>query len=123
MTEVTPVRQTDAELAGVSTETPIEAPKTTSVETPVPKSLEVRKEAMSRLIQSQIAGGSRIESQSDTQAVLVKGHRPNHMLHFVIGLFTLGTWWLVWAGIALFGGEKREVASVDEWGNSSIQRL
>jgi hypothetical protein len=114
------VQETD-ETVGVPTE--VLVPETTPIEAPVPKSLEVRKEALARMIQSQIAGGARIESQSDTQAVLVKGHRTNHMLHFFIGLFTLGLWWIVWAGIALFGGEKREVASVDEWGNSSLQRL
>ena len=113
MTEVMPSRPTDG-----SAKTLV-----TPVIEPTPKSVEVRKEALSRLLQSQIATGFRIESQSDTQAVLVKGHRPNNLLHFIVGIFTAGLWWLVWAGIALFGGEKREMASVDEWANASIQRL
>ena len=46
-----------------------------------------------------------------------------HILHFVIGLFTLGIWWLVWVALALFGGEKRMSVGVDEWGNTNVQEL
>lgn len=87
------------------------------------KTSDERKELLARAIQTQIAGGARVESQSDYQAVLIKGSKPNHLLHFFIGFLTFGLWWLVWAGIAIFGGEKRTVAQVDEFGNVSVQRL
>jgi hypothetical protein len=90
---------------------------------PARKSADERKEALARLVTAQVANGARVESQSDYQAVLVHGHRLNNTLHLILTLVTLGVWGIVWLLLALFGGEKREVASVDEWGNSSIQRL
>jgi hypothetical protein len=100
--------------------TPVPPPATSA---PARKSADERKEALARAIHTQVAQGARVESQSDFQAILVTGHRPNHLLHFFIGLVTLGIWWLVWIGIALAGGEKRMAVSVDEWGNTNIQRL
>jgi hypothetical protein len=54
---------------------------------------------------------------------MVKGKPVNNVLHFFIGLFTLGVWWLVWIVLALTGGEKREMLTVDEWGNVAVQKL
>lgn len=93
------------------------------METPSKKTSDERKELLARALQGQVASGCRIESQSDFQAVLVKGHRPNHVLHFIIGIFTLTVWWFVWAAIAIFGGEKRQMVTVDEFGNVNVQRL
>ena len=59
----------------------------------------------------------------DYQAILVKGHRPNHLLHLVLTIVTLGVRGIVWLGVIAFGGEKRMSASVDEWGNTNIQYL
>ena len=59
----------------------------------------------------------------DYQAILVKGHRPNHLLHLVLTIVTLGVRGIVWLGVIAFGGEKRMSASVDEWGNTNIQNL
>lgn len=87
------------------------------------KSAEERKEALARAIHTQVAQGARVESQGDYQAILVKGHRPNHLLHFVIGIFTLGLWWFVWLGVVVLGGERRMSVNVDEWGNTNVQKL
>ena len=87
------------------------------------KSSDERKELLSRQVASMLSQGRRIESQSDYQAVLVYGHRPNHILHLILTFLTLGAWGLVWLGLAFLGGEKREVIQVDEWGNSSVSRL
>lgn len=100
---------------------PAAAEKTTSA--PTHKSADERKQLLAQTIQTQVAGGARVESQSDFQAVVVRGHRPNHTLHFIVGLFTLGIWWLVWIGIAIFGGEKRKMITVDEFGNVTVQKL
>jgi len=52
-------------------------------------------------------------TRTDTQAILVAGHRPNHLLHFFLGVFTLSLWWIfVWLPIAIFGGEKRIVLAL-----------
>lgn len=90
---------------------------------PARKTPDERKEALARAIHTQVAQGARVESQSDFQAILVTGHRPNHVLHLILGFLTLGLWWLVWLGLAIFGGEKRMSVSVDEWGNTNVQRL
>lgn len=87
------------------------------------KSPEERKEMLARAVHTQVSQGARVESQSDYNAVLVKGHRPNHVLHFFIGLVTLGVWWIVWIVLAIIGGEKRMAVTVDEWGNTAVQKL
>ena len=87
------------------------------------KSSDERKEALGRAIHTQVAQGARVESQGDYQGILVTGHRPNHMLHLVLTIVTLGLWVFVWLGIIAFSGEKRMSASVDEWGNTNLQNL
>jgi hypothetical protein len=87
------------------------------------KSPDERKEALARAIHTQVTQGARVESQSDYQAVLVRGHRPNHILHLVLSIVTLGLWLFVWLGVIAFGGEKRMFTTIDEWGNTNIQNL
>lgn len=68
---------------------------------------------------TQIAlGNRRIESQTDDQAVIVRGRPVNHMLHLILTLIT-GVWAIVWLVVVLLGGEKREAISVDEFGTIS----
>lgn len=87
------------------------------------KSDAERKALLANTLQGQVASGSRIESQGDFQAVVVKGHRVNHLLHFLIGLLTLGIWWLVWIVLAITGGEKRQMITVDQFGNVFVQKV
>lgn len=83
---------------------------------------EERKAILAEKIQKNVVNGARVESQSDFQAVLVQGHRPSHLLHFFIGIFTFGIWWIVgWLPIALFGGEKRALLVVDEYGKATVR--
>ncbi|HSS41279.1 MAG TPA: hypothetical protein VLK37_01870 [Solirubrobacterales bacterium] len=82
-----------------------------------------RKGLLANTLQGQVANGARIESQGDFQAVVVRGHRVNHLLHFLIGIFTLGLWWLVWIVLAITGGEKRQMISVDQFGNVFVQKV
>lgn len=91
-------------------------------ETIIKKSAEQRKELLARAVASEIRQGWRIESQSDYQAVIVKGSKPNHILHLILTLVTLGLWAIVWIALAIFGGEKRGVIEIDEYGNTNIQR-
>ncbi len=78
---------------------------------------------MARQIASLITQGRRVESQSDFQAVLVQGHRVNHVLHLIMTLITLGVWAIIWLAMVFLAGEKREGVQVDEWGNPTISRL
>jgi hypothetical protein len=87
------------------------------------KSAEERKELLARTVAAQVAGGARVESQSDFQAVIVKGKPVNHVLHLILSLVTLFTWAIVWIALAIFGGEKRSMVTVDEYGNASVQKV
>ena len=87
------------------------------------KSVDERKQILSRQIGSLLTQGRRVESQSDFQAVLLRGHAVNHVLHLIITLVTLGLWVIVWIALVALGGEKRELVQVDEWGNPTIARL
>jgi hypothetical protein len=87
------------------------------------KSSEERKELLARTISGQIANGSRVESQSDFQAVVVKGKPVNHVLHLILTLVTFLLWSPVWIAMAIFGGEKRAMVTVDEYGNAAVQKV
>lgn len=82
-----------------------------------------RKAILSQQLQGAVARGLRIESQSEFQAVLVKGKPINHTLHAILTIFTCLLWGIVWAVIAATGGEKREMIVVDEFGNVQHQNL
>ena len=83
---------------------------------------EERKAILAQRVATEVSLGKRIESQTDTMAVLVKGKRVNHLLHFLVGFPTVGLWWIVWAFLAITGGEKREVITVDDYGNLISQK-
>ena len=82
-----------------------------------------RKQRLAKQLQMSVAQGGRVESQGDTEAVLVFGKPVNHTLHAIISIFSCGLWLLVWLIIAVTGGEKRQMITVDEWGNVAVQRL
>ncbi len=87
------------------------------------KSSEERKRLLAATVQSEVVQGARVETQQDYQAVLVFGKAVNNLLHFLVGVFTCGAWWLVWIGIAIFGGEKRVMVVIDEYGNVLRQKI
>ena len=87
------------------------------------KTSEERKELLARHLASLLTQGRRIESQSDFQAVLVIGRPVNHVFHIIATLVTIGLWGIVWLSMVGFGGERRELMRVDEWGNTSISKL
>lgn len=75
---------------------------------------EDRREALAGRIAHWVSTyGYRVESQTDIQAVIVRGRRPNHLLHLILTVLTLGAWGIVWLCLAIFGGETRRTLSVD----------
>lgn len=86
-------------------------------------SADQRKRMLAEAIQRQVVQGGRVESQSDFQAVVVSGQRPNHTLHAILTLFTCGFWGIVWIVIAFTGGERRTMITVDDYGNLLVQQL
>lgn len=61
-------------------------------------------------------GGYRVESQTETDATLVKGKNTSHGLHLFLSIITGGLWLLVWPVIWFLNREKRVFLSVDEYG-------
>ncbi|RVW02305.1 hypothetical protein [Rhodococcus spongiicola] len=74
-------------------------------------------------ISSEVARGARVESQTDTNAIVVTGSKPNHVLHAIITLFTCGFWGLVWIVLAIMLREHRIALTVDPYGHVLRQEL
>jgi len=98
-------------------------PQPTGAQASARKTAEERKELLARTLTTQIASGARVESQSDFQAVVLKGKPVNHTLHLIITLLTVGLWAPVWIALAIFGGDKRSMLTVDEYGNAAVQKV
>jgi hypothetical protein len=99
------------------------APLPESVVEPGLLAPEARKELLGRTVAAQIATGARVQSQSDYQAVVVNGRPINHVLHLILCILTIFLWAPVWVCLAIFGGEKRAMITVDEYGNVAIQKV
>ena len=84
---------------------------------------EDRRERLARQIAFLVPQGRRVQSQSDYQAVLVRGKSVNHILHLILALVTAGFWVIIWLALVVFGGEKREIVSVDEFGNVIVSKV
>jgi hypothetical protein len=109
----------DATPAAASPQTPpTEAAPTPTAPVPeLQKSLDARKADLDAALARFGAEGWRIENRSEFQATIAKGHRINHVLHLLLTILTLGFWAIVWIFLAIFGGEKRQLVTVDDFGN------
>jgi hypothetical protein len=101
-----------------------ETPGPTSDSPPAPTrtseaglSVDQRKATLDRALQVQETQGWRIEARSDFQATIAKGKPLNNKLHLLLTIFTVGVWGIVWASLAISGGVKRRVITIDEYGN------
>lgn len=70
--------------------------------------------------------GWRLQSVGVNTAVMVSGggHKPNHVLHAILSLFTCGGWLLAWLIIVLVASKEAEkslLILVDEAGHVSYQ--
>lgn len=93
---------------------------TTTVPTPIaptPITIEQRRLILASKVAAQVRKGWTVESQTDYQATLTKGHRPNHLLHLILTVLTLGLWAIVWIVVALTNRVKHKVITVDEFGH------
>jgi hypothetical protein len=77
--------------------------------TPEHASPAVAKEPLPEQIQRLVINGWRVESQTDQMALMVKGRRPEHILHFVLTMLTFGFWAIVWIFLAISRREDRMV--------------
>lgn len=75
-----------------------------------------RKEKLGQELQRWLAQGWRIESHSDYFASIVKGKKPNHILHLILTLVTMGLWGFIWLVLVLTMGEQRKTIQIDAYG-------
>jgi hypothetical protein len=78
---------------------------------------DARREALARAVANNLKSGWRVESQTEYSATMAKGHRPNHVLHLILTIITLGVWLIVWILVSVMSGEKRLALRVDAEGN------
>lgn len=74
-------------------------------------------------VQRLAAQGWRVENRSDGQAMVAKGKPVNHLLHFLLSVFTLGAWLVVWLCIAVFGGVSRRLVTVTPDGVVAVTKV
>ncbi|WAB09844.1 membrane protein [Streptomyces phage TagePhighter] len=86
-------------------------------------SVESRKRSMANAVQKEVVAGFHVESQTDTNAVLVKGKPTNHVLHLILTLVTFGLWSIVWIIMAVANKETRVMLQVDEYGQILRQQV
>lgn len=79
--------------------------------------VEQRTAALHSAVQSMAASGWVPLFVGETQATLRRGKRPNHVLHLLLSLVTVGLWVLVWAWLAIVKHERTVTLTVDAWGN------
>ena len=95
----------------------IDVPETQRLQEP-----EERKAALARAVANEVRGGWHVQSQTDYQAILVKGKRTSHGLHIFLSIITLGLWILVWAVMWYLNRDQHRVIDVDPYGNVNIQK-
>ena len=54
------------------------------------RTAEDRRALLANTVADHVRRGYRVESQTDYQAIVVTGRRPNHLLHLILSLCTLG---------------------------------
>lgn len=88
----------------------------TTAASATPVGVEQRRQLMDTAVNEFVSAGWRVESRSEFQGVFVKGHRTNNTLHLILSIITAGLWIPIWILLAVLGGEKRQIVSVDEYG-------
>ena len=76
-----------------------------------------------RAVSEARAGGARLESLNDGSAVIVRGRPPRHLTHLILAALTMGAWAVIWVALELFGGERRELLSLNESGEVVRRRI
>jgi len=83
---------------------------------------EERKAALARAVATEVRAGWHIQSQTDFQAVLVKGKRTSHGVHLFASIFTATLWVPVWIFMIFKNRDKHRVIDVDVYGNVNVQK-
>ncbi len=81
-----------------------------------PLSDERRSELLDQVLAQKTLQGSTVVHRADHYAVISVGSKPNHVLHLLLSILTLGLWLIVWLIVAIAGGESQYAITVDEHG-------
>lgn len=95
--------------------------ETASPTSPRTYSPDERKAALARTVAEQVRHGWHVQSQTDFQAIMVKGSKPSHGLHMFLSLITLGLWLPVWGIVWYVNRDRHSVIDVDPYGNVNVQ--
>ena len=84
-----------------------------------PRSAEDRKQGLDNYLVKLLAirNDAVILMRTDHQASIKTGKAPNHILHFLLCIPTLGFWVIIWILIAMSNKVTTGLVSVDEFGN------
>lgn len=114
----------DAPVAPSEEPAPVSPPTEAAAPAPsIQQTTDQRKATLDRTLQLRGAQGWRIETRSDFQATVAKGHRLNNTLHLILTIITVGLWGIVWIVLAILGGEQRRMITIDEYGNVIDNKL
>jgi hypothetical protein len=72
-------------------------------------------------ISTEVSKGWRVESQSQVQAVLVKGKSINHTLQIFLSVITVGFWLLVYIPTFIVNRRQTKIIRVDDFGNTLFE--
>lgn len=83
------------------------------------RSAEERKQGLDNYLVKLLARQSDavILMRTDHQATIKSGKAPNHILHFLLCIPTIGFWVIVWILISLSNKVETNMVSIDEFGN------
>ena len=87
------------------------------------QSIDARRQALAMAVAQEVGAGGRVESQTDTNAIIVRGSKPNHTAHLIGSIFSCGLWLCVWPFFAVFQKEHRTALQVDPYGQVLRQVL
>lgn len=77
--------------------------------------------ALDQEITAHAAAGWRLEVRTQTTAVLSSGGEPNHVLHAILSVFTIGLWVPIWLLVIATNNPRRMTLIVDP--NGAISRV
>lgn len=75
-----------------------------------------QQEILDKEVNRLVLAGCRVESRSESEVVLLKGERPNHLLHLILTILSFGLWAPVWAYLSWSRGVRRGALSIDKFG-------
>ena len=115
----------------------LQSPNGTTASESLTRSTDDREANLERALRLRGEQGWRIESRSGFQATIAKGKRLNNTFNLILTLVTVGLWAIVWIPrrrrdggtarsviiVALTGGIKRMLVTIDEYGNVIQQKL